>query len=1164
MQHPKLEPHVPPPLLCRSLSSPALRAHTPPIYSMHAPHRAADRHGGGGFQEGQNRGVKTGKTGHGRGSGHDASAAQREVQKRDKNGLPLNYGPFRNGYYVGHERKPSATPESTGLGAAHAEKISSLLNDAAASGGTSRQAAEGSAKGAPQEGAVVETLADAYKEAVSLSTTPPPVVAEGAGGERRGKQRSRAPRRREPAAEWQREESARLAAAQQELEAAPQHQEMRSARQSLPAFTKRAELLQALADSEALVVCGETGCGKSTQDSSRVRRVRRLLRRLMAAAAASAQVPQYILEEAIALGEGSACTVLIAQPRRVAAVSLAERVAAERGEGVGKSVGYSIRHEAKQAQSTRLLFCTTGVILRRLQDDPLLTAVSHVVVDEAHERTADGDFLLMVLRRALARRNDPQEAHAPLKVILMSATIDAALFGGYFDGAAELYIPGRTFAVTPLFLEDALELTAHKVKTNADWAKRQPREGPVATLASTGAGVEAADDEALTVQQLRDRYPLHSSATAQALSQLSHSAINFELLAQCVTALLRHDATSLAQFVAKHRPPQDSSQPADEELRIDASDGYAYSFAEFVEFYEGLAEGGKVWESSQRCVLKPKAAPPSAPKAKRGASVEGNDGGAILVFLPGIKEITTLYDMLKTSEGIDVRWLLPLHSTVPAEQQMRAFQRPPQGVRKVVLATNIAETSITIDDVSFVVDCARLKENRFDPLRRMESLVEDFCSRANLLQRRGRAGRVRDGFCIHLLTSHRYATRPAQQTPELQRVPLEHVVLRAKVLYPDAAAHEVLSELPEPPSSKAVRAALSVLTSLGAIERGVARGVPTEALTALGEHLALLPVDVRIGKLLLLGAVLGCGDAAAALAAALSVRSPFSAPFGMRSSADESKANWAIGGSDHIAVLRAFLAWEAMPRERERREFCQEHFLAWRTLESIAEVKKELNQLLSEIGFIKRGGNSGASAPPFDAEMLKAILVGAMWPKVAKIELPLLQNSGKGRGKGGKGGGGKGGGKGASRGGGGFAEPKLKVKDDTGVSEATLHPSCVYAQPTSKLPRSGLLVYGELVKTSALYIRDVTAVSPTAVMLFGGRLSVDPKASLILIDDGWVKFRASQNLAGQVVQLRQEFDRILRLRISQPDVDSSGAGNGLINGVVSLISDPDNSSAIVH
>ena len=216
----------------------------------------------------------------------------------------------------------------------------------------------------------------------------------------------------------QKKESERLAAAQSALDASPTHERMRATRANLPAHGSRTALLEAARASQSLVICGETGCGKSTQ------------------------VPQYLLEEAIAAGTGAACTVLIAQPRRVAAISLAERVAAERGEAVGETVGYSIRHEGvHSAASTRLLFCTTGVILRRLQEDPSLAGVSHVVVDEAHERTADGDFLLMVLRRLLRTRDD-------LRVLLMSATLDATLFSSYFGDAPTLTIPGRTFEVT--------------------------------------------------------------------------------------------------------------------------------------------------------------------------------------------------------------------------------------------------------------------------------------------------------------------------------------------------------------------------------------------------------------------------------------------------------------------------------------------------------------------------------------------------------------------------------------------------------------------------------------------------------------------------------------------------------------------------------------------
>ena len=351
--------------------------------------------------------------------------------------------------------------------------------------------------------------------------------------------------------------------------------------------------------------------------------------------------------------------------------------------------------------------------------------------------------------------------------------------------------------------------------------------------------------------------------------------------------------------------------------------------------------------------------------------------------------------------------------------------------------------------------------------------------------------------------------------------------------------------------------------------------------------MASLPVDVRIGKLLILGTLLQCADPALTLAAALSqARSPFVAPYGRRAEADESKANWAVGLSDHMAVLRAYQAFDQLRGMRARAAFCSEHFLSMKSLETIAQTKRELLEHLWEIGFVRAGasarqadlrasavarggGDEGdgvraalggaGSANAADAELLKALLVGAMWPKVAKLEAPAATGKGGGKGgRGGKGSGKGGGGKGGRGGKGGDAsgdsDAKLKVKDDTGVATATLHPSCVAAQASSRALKAGsFLVYGELVKTSCLFIRDLTVVPPVALMLFGGRLSVDSKASLVLLDDGWVRFKVPPEVAGLIVALRAGLEDTLRRKIEQPTLDLSSASAALIDGVVQLI-----------
>ncbi|GMI49924.1 hypothetical protein TeGR_g970, partial [Tetraparma gracilis] len=202
-----------------------------------------------------------------------------------------------------------------------------------------------------------------------------------------------------------------------------------STRRALPVYDFKAQLLQTIGSNAVTVVSGETGSGKTTQ------------------------VPQFVLEQ------GSEhripCNIIVAQPRRISAMSVAERVASERGEQIGGTVGYTIRLESKATANTRLLFCTTGILLKRLEEDPTLQNVTHVFVDEVHERSIESDFLLMCLKDMLPRRPQNQ----PLKVVLMSATLDADLFHRYFWGAPEVKFPGRTFPVRELYLEDVVEIT---------------------------------------------------------------------------------------------------------------------------------------------------------------------------------------------------------------------------------------------------------------------------------------------------------------------------------------------------------------------------------------------------------------------------------------------------------------------------------------------------------------------------------------------------------------------------------------------------------------------------------------------------------------------------------------------------------------------------------
>ena len=225
------------------------------------------------------------------------------------------------------------------------------------------------------------------------------------------------------------EESQYLAERSRSVNKLDSFQQMQDFRSKLPAANFKEEFLEQLQKSQVIVVSGETGCGKTTQ------------------------IPQFILENEVANDNGGKCKIICTQPRRLSAIGVAERVAFERGEKVGDIVGYQIRLETKASRHTRIEFCTMGILLRRLASDPLATGVSHIIIDEVHERETLSDFSLVILKDILSKRTD-------LKLVLMSATLNATLFSDYFNGCPTMNIPGRTFEVEKIGLEDIL----HKIK----------------------------------------------------------------------------------------------------------------------------------------------------------------------------------------------------------------------------------------------------------------------------------------------------------------------------------------------------------------------------------------------------------------------------------------------------------------------------------------------------------------------------------------------------------------------------------------------------------------------------------------------------------------------------------------------------------------------------
>jgi ATP-dependent RNA helicase DHX57 len=549
----------------------------------------------------------------------------------------------------------------------------------------------------------------------------------------------------------------------EEMHNSAQYVPMGRVRSNLPAHTFKDTVVKTVLQHQVSIVSGETGCGKTTQ------------------------VPQFIFDEEIVQGRGSVCNIICTQPRKISAIGVAERVASERCEKIGNTVGYAIRGETKVSNETRLQFVTTGVLLRRLQSDPFLSGISHVMIDEVHERSVDSDFLLIILRQVLQKRKD-------LKVVLMSATINQELFSNYFNGAPAIEIPGFTHPVEDFYLEDILEMTAFEShmpmprKRDADEDGTMPK-GEWAQW------------------QLPYLEKGYNPRTVRTLARYKNQEkIDYELIATAVKHIVQTETVK----------------------------------------------------------------------------IEGGAEPAVLIFMPGALEIKRCVEALQdklASTGSDYE-ILPLHANLSPQEQTRVFKTVPVHVRKIVVATNVAETSITIEGVVYVIDSGRVKETQFEAANNMMHLVETWASRASCKQRRGRAGRTRPGKCFKLFTRATDENKMrAQQVPELLRTPLEQLCLTVKAMG-EKDVRSFLKKAIDPPSVAALDSAIKSLTQVDAIDS-------VGELTALGKHMSNIPADLRISKMLLFGSIFGCLDPILTIASIMSLKSPFASPMEKREEARE-------------------------------------------------------------------------------------------------------------------------------------------------------------------------------------------------------------------------------------------------------------------------------------
>ncbi|KAG1052727.1 hypothetical protein G6F46_002121 [Rhizopus delemar] len=644
--------------------------------------------------------------------------------------------------------------------------------------------------------------------------------------------------------------------------------EMLEFRKQLPIYSGRESIMQALTENSTVIVMGETGSGKTTQ------------------------IPQFIVEAGLASKELGG--VAITQPRRVAAVNLAKRVAEETMTRLGSKVGYTVRFDDTSSSETIIKYLTDGMLLREILSDELLLRYKVVVLDEAHERTLRTDMLFGMIKKIQQIRDEKhkqgEEGIEPLKIVVMSATLDAEKFSEFFNNAKILYVSGRLYPVDTMFT----------VEPQADYL----------------------------------------------------------------------DASLVSIF----------------QIHVN------------------------------------------------------NPKGDILVFLPGqdaIESLTALVNEYSSQLRPHQQKLLvcPLFAALPPSQQQKVFDPAPANTRKVILATNIAETSITISGIKYVIDCGLAKLRGFNPKIGVESLLLHPISKSSAWQRTGRAGREAAGTCYRLYTEQTFRELEDDTVPEIRRCNLAAAVLALKATGID----NVLEfDYMDRPSRASLIRALEELYALGAInDQG--------QLSDVGKQMAEFPLDPMYSKVLIQSKEYECTSEAIAIISLLSVDSIFFTPSDKREQAAEARKKFLHSDGDHLTLLNVLKSyWEV----KGDIEWCRDNFINNRNMKVAMEVRDQLIRFCERIDI-----NPNSSCGSETDNLLKCFLTGFFH------NTALLQ-------------------------------PDGSYKSVTGGQNIKIHPgSAMFGK------RVEGIFYNELVFTTKHYVRGVSAIQSAWLPLAAPKYFNNMKAS---------------------------------------------------------------------
>uniref|UniRef100_A0A914ZBK4 RNA helicase n=1 Tax=Panagrolaimus superbus TaxID=310955 RepID=A0A914ZBK4_9BILA len=729
-------------------------------------------------------------------------------------------------------------------------------------------------------------------------------------------------------------------------------------RKTLPAYHMKSKIMETIRNYQIIMVTGGTGCGKTTQ------------------------VPQFVLEEAAATQQK--VRIICTQPRRLPAIAVAERVAKERGEELPGTVGYHIRLEQKTKYETVLTYCTSGVLSRLLTIDAIAKNVSHIILDEIHEREQNTDYLLIALREALHVRKD-------LKVILMSATMEGnrETFLRYFEkhSIGVVDIPSRLHNVDKFFLGDVLAMTSY-LSGNPDVAPVTGAFPQVEQWAHDRSGATVGIpmqpcNTAPDLNQYGYLHSIHPSASTPSLqitdpieqiaTQITSSQ-SFVRQSSLYNDPIAAPYSAVIPTVAYENYAPPSAAPTTNGFYFEGGNGYASNggYSHETTFNSGFRRDKDVDPMATLCQISAQIGPQPRKFDKQYANnlsripysretlcdlynqsdaryfsnpdgidhdltthvinflMDSEEKGSILVFLPGYDDILAIRDRLRDQPCTQTRpEIYTLHSQMNSLDQQRVFEEiKDAGARKVILSTNIAEASLTIDDVIFVIDCGKVKEKMYDHYSRISQLKTVWIAKSNAEQRSGRAGRCRHGYCFRLYSEQEYGTMNDTQIAEMKRAAIHDVCLHAKMFAPESMSVKTfLGMAPEPPSSEAIDNSFAFLQQLGALF-AFTNASPFDAdveppsysslrkdiepdITELGSIIAQLPLEPQLARMLLFGISLQCFNPIVTLVAALSHRDPFILPLGEERQLALS-ARDCLGGhdlSDHLMLIRAFYAY---------------------------------------------------------------------------------------------------------------------------------------------------------------------------------------------------------------------------------------------------------------